>query len=304
MASSMKTPILFRQRTAILLILAATTPACAAKDAAPPSAQAAMNDVAPAAKMAGGSTQTAQNGQSAGNPGAPTAATRKIIRNGELALSVDAPEEAQRKAAALVEEKGGFVVSSNTQRYGQGDDQNVSVTMVVRVPAEHFTTTLDGLRKLGSAVTQEKVTGQDVTEEYLDLEARIRTQKAVETQFLDLIKETKTVAEALEVRKQLGEVRGEIERLEGRRRFLENQSSLSTITVNLHRPSVTAAEAPVNLGSTIKQAGQDAVSVSKGIVIGSIRAVGFLAPLAIFFGIPLALLVFFVRRRANKPALR
>jgi hypothetical protein len=289
-----------RHRHAVLLILALTAPACG--QASPSSAdmqEQAAAPASPAAKMAGG---TSPGG--AGHLGAPTAATRKIIRNGELGLSVDGPEEAQRKAASLVEEKGGFVVTSDTRRYGHGDDQSVSVTMVVRVPAERFTETLDALRKLGSAVDQEKVTGQDVTEEYLDLEARIRTQKAVEAQFLDLMKETKSVTEALEVRKQLGEVRGEIEKLEGRRRFLENQSSLSTITLTLHRPSATAAEAPVNLAGTVRQSARDAVSVSKAIVIGGIRLVGVLIPLAIFFGIPIALFVFFLHRRTKTPALR
>jgi hypothetical protein len=293
----MKHPLPFRRHTAALLILALSPAACAkGESAAPPSMEREMPEV-PAAPAAGGAARQASASGNLGAPTTPAATTRKIIRNGELGLSVDAPEEAQRKATALIEEKGGFVVTSDTRRYGHGEDQSVSVTMVVRVPAERFSETLDALRKLSSAVDQEKVTGQDVTEEYLDLEARIRTQKAVEAQFLDLMKETKTVAEALDVRKHLGEVRGEIEKLEGRRRFLENQSSLSTITVTFHRPNLTAAEAPVNLAGTIRQAGQDAVSVSKGIVIGSIRAAGYLAPLAIFFGIPLTLLAFYLRRR-------
>ena len=72
-----------------------------------------------------------------------------------------------------------------------------------------------------------------MTEEYIDLEARIRSKQALEAQFLEIMKQARSVSDALEVQRQLSEVRSEIERIEGRRRFLENQSSLSTITVTL-----------------------------------------------------------------------
>jgi chromosome segregation ATPase len=75
-----------------------------------------------------------------------------------------------------------------------------------------------------------------VTEEYIDLEARLRTQKALEAQFLEIMKQAHKISDALEVQRQIAEVRADIERIEGRRRFLENQSALSTITLMLQTP--------------------------------------------------------------------
>ncbi len=72
-----------------------------------------------------------------------------------------------------------------------------------------------------------------MTEEYIDLEARIRTQQALEAQFLEIMKGAKEVSDALQVQRELANVRTEIERVEGRRRFLESQTSLSTIKVTL-----------------------------------------------------------------------
>ena len=82
-----------------------------------------------------------------------------------------------------------------------------------------------------------------MTEEYIDLEARIRTKKALEAQFLEIMKQARKISDAMEVQTQLAEVRTEIERLEGRRRFLENQSALSTINITLHTPTPVVAAA-------------------------------------------------------------
>ena len=160
---------------------------------------------------------------------------RKIIRNAELTLETESPSEGQRKVAAISEAHGGFVVTSDArQRQMDGDSKpEMIVTVVARVPAAQFSAVLDEIRAMGSRVQQEKITGQDVTEEYIDLEARIRSKQALEAQFLEIMKQARTVTDALEVQRQLSDVRSDIERLEGRRRFLENQSSLSTITVTL-----------------------------------------------------------------------
>src|SRR6185295_6582072 len=101
---------------------------------------------------------------------------------------------------------------------------------------------------------QEKVSGQDVSEEYLDLEARIRSKKALETQFLEIMKQARKVSDALEVQGELADVRTEIERFEGRRRFLENQSTLSTITATLQMPAPLVVATTTGFSHSIKEA--------------------------------------------------
>ncbi len=179
------------------------------------------------------------------------------------------------------------------------------LTVVARVPAASFSGALEQIRAAGERVLQEKVTGQDVTEEYLDLEARIRTQKALEAQFLEIMKQARKVEEALNVQRELASVRTEIERLEGRRRFLDNQSSLSTITVSLTTPDPIVTATTEGFGDSVKRAFGNSVNVAAAIILGLIQFVIVLVPVALLVGIPAWLVWRVARRRVaweKKPA--
>src|SRR6266567_4040145 len=147
---------------------------------------------------------------------ATEAVDRKIIRNGELTLETESPTEGLRKITAAAESHGGFVVTSEFKQnpVAAGAKPSQSVTVVARVPASQFASALDQIRNAGERVIQEKVSGQDVSEEYLDVEARLRNKKALEGQFLEIMKQARKVADALDVQSQLADVRTEIERLE------------------------------------------------------------------------------------------
>lgn len=234
---------------------------------------------------------------------ADTAVERKIIRNANLMLESNAPADGQRKIASIAESHGGFVVTSeSSQRVGEDQTKPLmSVTVVVRVPASEFSAALEEIRGVGTGVRQEKITGQDVTEEYIDLEARIRTKKALEAQFLEIMKQAHTVSDALEVQSQIAEVRGEIERLEGRRRYLENQSSLSTITVTLQAP--TPLVSTTGFFYNVKRAFGDGVDVAAEITLFLIRVVIALVPVALLVFLPLGLLLRFFLRRLRRTRL-
>lgn len=228
---------------------------------------------------------------------ATAAVERKIIRNADLNLEVSDPAESQRRISSFAEARGGFVVTSDASQR-QGNDQTrpeMTIKVVVRVPAAQFDATVDQIRSVASRVMQEKRTGQDVTEEFIDLEARIRTKQALEAQFLEIMKQAKTVSDALLVQSQLAEVRTEIERLEGRRRFLENQASLSTITATLQ--SQTPIVSTAGFFYSVRQAFKDGVDVAAAITLFLIRALITLLPVALIIFLPLGLLVrYFVRR--------
>jgi hypothetical protein len=158
---------------------------------------------------------------------------------------------------------------------------------------------------VGSHVRHEKTTGQDVTEEYIDLEARLRTQRALEAQYLEIMKQANKVSDALEVNRQLAEVRGVIEQTEGRRRFLENQAALSTIKVTLQTPAPLVSANATGFFVGIKQALGDGVDIAAGIILVLIRIVIALVPVLLLIVLPLALLWRFLRRyrqpRASAP---
>lgn len=239
---------------------------------------------------------------SSANPNpSPAEVNRKIIRNAELGIETDTPENGLRKIAAIAESKGGFIVTSEVRQ--QGGDTSVEskiVTVVARIPSAQFQTTVEEIRKIGSRVLQEKQTGLDVTEEYIDLEARIRTKQVLEAQFLEIMKQARTVTEALEVQKQIAEVRTEIERLEGRRRFLENQSSLSTITVTLQQPVSIVSASPGGFFSSVKEAISDGVDIAVAIVLIFIRVALSLLPVLLLIVLPCVLLGRFLIKRYKR----
>jgi hypothetical protein len=230
---------------------------------------------------------------------------RKIIRNADLTIETDAPTEGQRRIASVVESHGGFVVTSEaTQSEGSDSSKpNVTVKLVVRVPAAQFQTVLDAIHGMGGKIKQEKTSGQDVTEEYIDLEARLKAKRALEEQFMNIMKQARSIQDALEVQTQLASVRTEIERLEGRRRFLENQASLSTITVTLAPPAVLINTNPTGFAHELKVAFGEGFDAAAAVVLFLVRAILALLPIGIFIILPLVLIVRFFLQRAKRARL-
>ena len=228
---------------------------------------------------------------------------RKIIRNAELALELDAPAEAQRRLASLAESHGGYVVTAEShQQDARGEGAPPIVSVEMRVPAPRFDAAVAEVRALGGRVRQEKIAGRDVTEEYIDLEARLRAQRALEAQFLEIMKRAGNVAEALEVQRALGNVRDEIERVEGRRRFLENQSSLSTIKVVLQTPAPLVSKQTSGFFAGLRRALGNGLDTAAEIVLGLVEFAVAAAPVVVIFGVPLYLLWRFLRRRFPRRA--
>jgi hypothetical protein len=192
-------------------------------------------------------------------------------------------------------------VSSNTVR-ARADDgaELITVSVVFRVPAATFDSTLQALRALAKRVGNETTTGQDVTEEYVDLGARLRAERAIEQQFLTILKDAKSIHDILEVQEKLGEIRVEIDRAEGRLRYLDNQASLSTFTIHLARHIEALDASGPGFGSSIRKASHDAVVVSIDIVNGFIRLVGVLVPVAVLIAMPIYAFARFLLRRRKK----
>jgi Domain of unknown function (DUF4349) len=221
------------------------------------------------------------------------AVERKIIRDADIQLEVASPAEGQRKLGAIAEAHGGFVVTSEARLQDRDarDAQPLEIVNVqLRVPASHFDAALAEIRAVGTRVRAEKQTGKDVTEEFIDLDARLRTQRALEAQFLEIMKRAEKVSDALEVQTQLATVRMEIERVEGRRRFLENQAALSTINATLQPPASFVSVNSSGFFYSIKSAFGDGIEIAAAIVLGIIRFGIALLPVLLLVVLPLALL--------------
>jgi hypothetical protein len=263
-------------------------------------------DRAAARRVAGVASQPVSLTQADEANLASQALERKIIRNANLTIEVASPVEVQHKIVSIAESHQGFVVTSeSTQRNSENKGKTeVIVNLAVRVPASQFNAVMEKIRAVGVRVIQEKVTGQDVTEEFMDLEARIKNQKALKQQFLEIMKRAGKVDDALNVQTQLAEVRTEIEKLEGRRRFLENQASLSTINVTLQPP--TPIVSTTGFWYSVRTAFSEGVDVAMGIILFLIRAIIAMTPILVLIVLPLALLaklgLRIVRRRRDSLA--
>lgn len=310
-----------RLKTAVLLSsLLLTSAGCSAgsrsQESAPPPPHVSggegtgmdrqtTTDIAPTAKTAPAGQTTVQRvslTQADAAQQAPAAVERKIIRNAALTVEVESPADTQRRVASLAEARGGFVVTSEShQQGGYGDSKPYEVvTLEVRVPAAQFDAVLGEIRGIGSRVAAEKITGQDVTEEYIDLEARIRTQKALEGQFLEIMKRASQVSDALEVQTALANVRSEIERLEGRRRFLENQTSLSTIKVTLQPPAPLVSASASGFFQRVGRAVGNGIDIAADVTLALIQAAIVLLPVLLLVVLPAVLLLRSFMRRARR----
>ena len=232
--------------------------------------------------------------------GEAQASWRRVVKKASLELVVSSPASAQAEAGRIAERLGGFVVSSTRTAAAGEDAPAPNVELTLRVPSAAFGRALDALRALGRGNGSEQVSSEDVSEEFVDLEARIENQERLEQQFQELLKRADKVEQALLVHREITAVRTEIDRLRGRKNFLERETALSTVHVVLapERPLVTASFGAFRRATVA--AYSDAVNLGGGLVTAAIRASGLLLPFAVFFGTPVAFTVLFLRRRKRK----
>lgn len=289
----------------LLLLLAVAFSGCSREAAYEQTAQTRANtaELTDTSRQAG-QTTTAQPVSLVAADSAETvaaAADRKIIKNAELTLEVTSPNDAQRSVASIAETQGGFVVTSETKISENHDPakRTVEVKLIVRVPANQFDAALAAIEKLSTNVIHRGISGSDVTEEFIDLEARIRTQKALELQFIEIMKQAGNISDALEVQRQIAGVRTEIEKLDGRRRFLENRASLSTITVDLKSPVLIAVNTS-SFGRSLRESVSDSVGVASAIVLGLTRFFIVMVPIVVLIILPVGLIASVLVRRARR----
>lgn len=208
---------------------------------------------------------------------------QRVIKTGQLSLRVtDAPATVD-SIRALATSKNGFVESSSLSDSGSGPR---SARMTLRVPVADFDSIISDLKKLATLVLSDSVNGQDVTMEFVDLEADLRNAKAEEQSYLEILKRSGSIEDILAVTQRLTEVRGRIERIEGRKRLMENQTDLATINVSLTEDTrVAVPTRSWRPFEVLKDALRDLVENLQALVNFLIRlvigVVGLLLPIAL-----------------------
>lgn len=157
--------------------------------------------------------------------------TPKVIKTGSLSLTVKTTSDTLTAVTAIAESYNGFVQSSN--QWVQSDDTNAA-TVTIRVGADYFEQALLDLKNLATVVNSESISGQDVTEEYVDLQSRLKNLQAEEEQYLVILDKANTVEDLLNVSDYLANVRGQIEEIQGRLKYLNNRTDYATITISVY----------------------------------------------------------------------
>lgn len=194
---------------------------------------------------------------------------RMIVRTGDMSLVVEDVIDARDRIAQIATGFDGYVVSSSIY----GEEQEMRGNISIRVPDEKFEQALSELRNLALRVKSESTSSIDVTEEYIDLEARLKNAEATESQYLALLDKATDVEDILKIYQRLSQVRSEIEQIKGRMQYLERTSSMSLINVYLE-PEASA--------KPLARAGWNALEVLKSAVRGLVTAGQTLATIAIW----------------------
>lgn len=265
----------------------AGTTAPASRAAAPDADEAGTRDVVAAADTAVSVEPPAGADTAGGAPETPArpVVPTMIIRTGTAVVRVDSLERAMARVEQLARQLGGYIANSSVQT---GSENVRQATLEMKLPADRWNQALGGLKPIGELESQQTAT-EDVGEEFVDVTARMANARRLEARLLDLLgTRTGKLDDVLAVERELSRVREEIERFEGRLRFLRSRVAVSTLTVQLHEPSPVLAPGH----SPIVDAFRDAWRNFVGFTAGLIASLGWLIPLALV----LAALVWLLRR--------
>jgi hypothetical protein len=197
---------------------------------------------------------------------APQVPERMIIRNGAMSVVVKDVRGSIEKISSYAQQNGGFVVSSNISQSGNAP----LGTVIIRIPVDKFDASISEVKSYGE-VLNENTQGQDVTAQYVDLDAQLKNLQATEQQFLAILKQATKIQDILDVQNQLTNVRGQIESIQGQLKYLRESAQLSSLTINFSTdpsvlPVVEKQGEQWKPWAQVKDAARSLIEVGKGIV--------------------------------------
>jgi len=224
---------------------------------------------------------------------------RAIIRTGTISLTVDSYENASDRIASLARERGGYVATTERATHGEANRTWTSGRIIIRVPSESFGESFETVQTYGE-VRESTADTQDVTDQLVDIEARLETLRAERDRLRELYEEANDTETVLRVSEKLSDVQTEIERLTARKRNLENRVAYSTITVELReRPPETPTPTPspgyadTGLGEAFLASVDGVVTAAKAFAV----TVAYALPYLLAFGLPIGAVGFVALRR-------
>lgn len=165
-------------------------------------------------------------------PQTETSVDRKLIRTGSLNMTVAEIDKAKGEIASICKDYNAYIASELQTEYADRQEYE----QVIRIPAASFDLVLNKIENVGEDVKNKHILTSDVTEEFIDKEARIKTKRELENRYREILKQARDVSDILSIEAQLNNVRAEIESMEGRLNYLRNQVAFSTLTLTYYQP--------------------------------------------------------------------
>jgi len=233
--------------------------------------------------------------------GEPISQERLVIRNANLTLVVENPTASVETISRMAQDMGGFVVSSYLYEtaLGAGDLTTTQGTLTVRVPADRLDEALQAIKAGAIEVRSENISGEDVTQQYVDLQSRLRNLEAAEAQLQEIMGSATRTEDVMMVYNQLVQVRGEIESVKGQMQYFEQSAKLSAVTLEL---IPDAAAQPLQIAGwrpqgTAKAAVEALIRALQFLADAAIWAVICIVPIGVILGLPAFFVVRAIRRR-------
>jgi len=218
----------------------------------------------------------------------PVVQEQKIIKTANLKFETKNVTETHQNIVSLARQHSGFIQNDNSGKdYGRE-----YIRMTVRVPSEKFQLFLEGVSEGVGYFDQKEISQKDVTEEFVDINARLKAKRKLENRYLELLQKAKNVKEMLEIERNLSIIREEIEAKEGRLKFLQNKVSLSTFYIEFYKTSEVKSET-TSYGQKVTNAlkgGWNGISV---FFLGIL----YLWPFLILLGLIIYLIRRYIKRR-------
>jgi len=241
-------------------------------------------------------------------PRQAAAVDRKIIKNAEVNVLVEDSDIAIDRLTQVVGDAGGYIVSSRVWYQAHRDGENYKyASITLGIPVDQFEVTMRRVRGLAIQVTDENASGEDVTDQYVDLESRLANLEATQARIQSFLEDAKSVDEALRINQELAAIEAQIEEVKGRMNYLSDRSAFSTITVVIspELPEIEPAPAPEpkpwTPSETLKDATETLVKAYQGIVEFAIWVLVAVLPIVA----PPVLIVWMflklLRRKLTKP---
>ncbi len=271
-------------------------------------ADAAKEAGAPPADLSSAPIYNAGADANANN--AAFASSHMIIKNGDIKLLVEDTDIAIDRATQAIGDMGGYIISSRIwyQPYADGENYKYA-TITIGVPVDQFERTLNRLRGLALKVLDETASGEDVTNQFVDLQSQVTNLEATRDRIKSFLDEAQTTDEALRINAELTNVEAQIEQIKGQMNYLQDRSAYSTITLNLEPvlPELIATPTPTPTpnvwkpGQTFENAKKAVTSAYQGIIDFLIWVFVVLVPIFAPPVLIIWLLWKFFTRKSKKP---